>query len=293
MSRAAPRSAKADSSADFSRVAPHVGLLYPGLLLLLLFVVPLGIMVAVSFFARVPGGFFEPAWLLDNYRRATEAFFLRRIRFSLSISALAAVICVGVGFPFCYALSRLRRRQQVPWLVLLLAILSLSEVIIGFSWSLLLSRTAGLSQLLVWLGLLEQAQAWTPSFVAVLLGLVYLALPYTILVFYPPLSRFNPELPEAARSLGASPWQVFWTVLVPMMRPVILSAFLLVFIFVLGSYLIPQVLGRPQQWTVPVLIADQALFNSNIPLGAALAMLLLLTSVSVSLLAVWFNRRAS
>lgn len=87
------------------------------------------------------------------------------------------MICVAVGFPFAYELARTRRRVQVAWLVALLAVLSLSEVIIGFAWSTLLSRTAGISNLLVWLGLMERPTALTPNFGAVLTGMVYQAFP--------------------------------------------------------------------------------------------------------------------
>src|SRR3546814_6671089 len=91
---------------------------------------------------------------------------------------MTAAICVVLGFPFTYLLTRLRRRHQVLWLVLLLSVLSLSEVIIGFTWSVLLSRTAGLSNLLVWIGLMERPDAWTPGLTAVTIGLVYLGLPH-------------------------------------------------------------------------------------------------------------------
>src|SRR3546814_19542435 len=81
----------------------------------------------------------------------------------------------------------------------------LSEVIIGFAWSTLLSRTAGISNLLVAVGFLDQPVALVPNFAAVLTGLVYQALPYTILVLYPALARLDKRFVEAAQTLGASP----------------------------------------------------------------------------------------
>ena len=89
--------------------------------------------------------------MLESYGRFLSAFFGGVLSFSLGLAACVALICVVVGFPFTYELARAKRWVQVSWLVALLSVLSLSEVIIGFAWSTLLSRTAGISNLLVWL----------------------------------------------------------------------------------------------------------------------------------------------
>jgi putative spermidine/putrescine transport system permease protein len=229
------------------------------------FLIPFGIMLAVSFYHRVGGAFYEPAFELANYARFLTPFFGRVLAFSLGVSALAAALVVAIAFPLTYFLTRLPRRRQVPFLVFILAVLSLSEVIVGFAWSTLLSRTAGLSNLLVWLGLLDRPQAWSPGFTALLVGLCYLGFPYTVLVLYPALSRLDPELPEASRMLGASPWRTFFLVVVPTQRASILGALIMGFVFNLGAFLLPQVLGRPQHWTLSVHITDQAVLQSNLP----------------------------
>jgi putative spermidine/putrescine transport system permease protein len=259
----------------------HAALLYPAAMLAVFFVVPFGIMLAVSFFHRVEGGFYEPGFELASYARFLTPFFGQVLAFSLWISALAAAVVVAVGFPFTYALTRLPRRTQVVFLVFILAVLSLSEVIVGFAWSTLLSRTAGLSNLLAWLGLGPQPQAWSPSFGALLVGLCYLGLPYTVLVLYPALSRLDPELPEASRVLGASPLLTFFLVVVPSQRASILGALIMVFVFNLGAFLLPQVLGQPQHWTLSVHITDQAVFQSNLPFAAAMAVFLMLFSLAL------------
>ncbi len=261
-------------------LAAHLPMLWPAAMLVVFFVAPFCIMLAVSFFHQVEGGFYEPAFELDNYARFLSAFFGETLAFSLWISILSAALVVAVGFPFTYFLTRLRRRSQVPFLVFILAVLSLSEVIIGFTWSTLLSRTAGLSNILVWLGLLGRAQAWTPSFGALLMGLCYLGFPYTVLILYPALSRLDPELPEASRMLGASPLRTFFLVVVPVLRSSLIGALIMVFVFNLGAFLLPQVLGRPQHWTLSVHITDQAVFQSNIPFAAAMAIFLMLVSLA-------------
>ena len=271
----------------------YSALAYPLTLLLAFFVVPFAIMLLVSFFHRVPGGFYEAAFDLSNYGRLLSPFFFRILGFSLGLAAAVALLCTLIGFPFTYLLTRLARRWQVLWLVFILAVLSLSEVIIGFAWSTLLSRTAGVSNLLVWLGLFEQPASWTPGIAALLLGLCYLALPYTVLVLYPTLARLDPQLPEAARMLGASPLRSFFTVTVPVQRNAILATLIMVFVFTLGAYLLPQLLGRPQHWTLSVHITDQALYQSNLPFAAALAVFLLLVSLALIGITLLLGRRTT
>lgn len=266
-------------------------LAYPAVMIVGLFVVPLAVIAAVSTFQRVPGGFFEPAFDLAAYARATSPFYLERLGVSVLFSTLAAAICVAVAFPFTYLLSRLPKRRQVPYLVLMLAVLSLSEVIVAFAWSLLLSRTSGISNVLASLGLLDAPVAWTPGLPAVILGLVFLAFPLTVLTFYPTASRLDPAMVEAATTMGASPVRAFLTVVVPLMRQAIAGTFVLMFVFLAGAYLVPQVLGRPAQWTMPVHITDQAVMQSNLPLAAALAMVLLAATAVTAAVALFLGGR--
>ena len=109
------------------------------------------------------------------------------------LAIMVAICCVAIAFPFTYLLTKRSRKVQTVWLVCLLSVLSLSEVIIGFAWSTLFSRTAGITNLLVAVGLMDQPVALLPSFGAVLTGMVYQALPYTILVLYPGPGAARPD----------------------------------------------------------------------------------------------------
>ena len=260
---------------------------FPTLALGVLFLVPFGIMATISVAHRITGGFYEPGFTLASYWRFVSPFFGGILFNSVVLSALAAMLAVAIAFPFTYLLTRQPRRLQVPILVGLLAVLSLSEVIVGFSWSTLLSRSAGISNLLVVAGLLDKAQSWTPGFHAVVAGLTYVSLPYATMVLYPALSRLDPELPEAARTLGASPLRAFFEVIVPVSRRAIVACLIMAFVYTLGSYLLPSLLGRPQHWTITVHITDQAVYQSNLPFASAMAVFLLVTA----LLLVGFTQR--
>ena len=273
------------------RAADYTPLIFPAVMLVAFFVVPFGIMVTISFFKRVQGGFYTPDLVTANYERFLTPFFGNVLAFSLGLAALVAIVSVTIGFPFTYFVTRLPRRLQVLWLVGLLSLVSLSEVIIGFAWSTLLSRTAGITNVLVSMGLMSESVALSPGFGAVLVGMTYQAFPYTVLVLYPALARLDPTLAEAARTLGSSPIRTFYTVIVPALRNTIVATLIMVFVFALGSYLLPQLLGRPSHWTLSVLITDQAIYQSNLPFAAAMAVFLVLVSLACVGLSLLVGRR--
>ncbi|MFM7719158.1 MAG: ABC transporter permease [Actinomycetota bacterium] len=268
-------------------------LAFPVAALLVFFVGPFLIMTAASFYRRIPGGFYEAAFVFDNWRELASRLVVDRVWFSVQISAVAAIVCIAVAFPFTYFVTTMRRRHQVVLLVLVLSALSLSEVIHGFAWSVILGRAAGIGNLLAWAGFADEAPAFAPGYVAVLLGLCSIAFPYCVLTLYPQLSRLDREVTEAARTLGASPWRTFRTVVVPIARPALVAGTLLVFVFTLGSYLISSILGRPEHWTLSVFISDQASFNANVPLASAMAIGLTVLSLAIVGAVLASERRAA
>lgn len=265
--------------------------IYPSVIIGIFFLIPFVLIVAVSFAHQLPEGYYVPGFEFTHYNRFLSSVFINTALFSVGVSALVAAICLVLGFPFTYFITRLRRRYQVVWLVYILAQLSLSEVLIAFSWQVLLSKTAGVANILVWLGLVDRSFSLYPSFGAVIIALTYLVLPFAVLILYPPLSRLDSEITEASRTLGASPRRTFFSVVIPMLRPALVATGITMFVFTLGAVLIPQVLGRPQHWTLSVLITDQAIFQSNLPFAAALAIFLLIISMGLVAVTMLINKR--
>ena len=202
--------------------------------------------------------FYRPAFDLAQLAAALRARVPRSRRVLDRHLLLAGAVCIAVAFPFTFFLTRMRRRPHVALLILVLSALSLSEVIVGFAWSVLLGRASGVSNILVWLGRDGRAPRVSAGFLAVLLGLSYIAFPFCVLTLYPPLSRLDREVTEAAQTLGASPWKTFRTVVVPIDASD------------RGGRVPPRVrvharqlpdrsiLGRPEHWTLSVFISDQA-----------------------------------
>ncbi|MBW6418816.1 ABC transporter permease [Celeribacter sp. PS-C1] len=269
------------SATPVQTAAPRWLGLWPAAMLTLFFLVPFGIMLAVSVAHRDVSGFYEWSFEWDSYARFLSAFFGKVMAVSISVSLTAAAICVALAFPFTVFLSNMGHRAQTRILVVLLSALALSEVIIGFSLSTLLSQTAGIGNLFHWLGLIDEPRAYTPSLFALITGLCYIGFPFAVLVLYPPVSRLDPEIVEAARVMGASGPRAFFGVIVPNLRGAIVGAFILVFVFTLGSYLLPQLLGRSEHWTLSVHITDQAVYQSNLPFGAAMSVFLMLVALAL------------
>lgn len=274
---------KTDAEAPNRDPVVLAGLLsLPTLFLIVLCLIPLFLLFQLSFAHREDGGLWRAGLELTQYRQLMTPQFLKVALFSFTLALTTAVISVALAFPVAYFISRMKRRAQITWLVGLLSTLSLSEVLIIFAFQVLLSGSGGLVKTLVALGVMEQAHSLYPNFAAVMVCLVYLVLPYIILFLYPAMSQLDDDIPAAATTMGASPARAFLTVVAPMVKGPLLSAGLLVVIFTVGSYLTPLVLGRPQQWTVGILISNGAMTTGNLPLAAAQAVALV--SLMVGLL---------
>jgi putative spermidine/putrescine transport system permease protein len=138
---------------------------------------------------------------------------------------------------------------------------------------------------------MSRPESLTPSNGAVWASLVYGILPFTVMTLYPSLSQLAPEVVEAARTLGASPLRAFRTVVIPMTRQPVLAAFVISTVLTLGAYVSPLVLGRPQSWTLAVLIGNAALAGHDVPRAAAMSVCLLASVALLGSMTVWLTRQ--
>ncbi|MEA3151709.1 MAG: putative spermidine/putrescine transport system permease protein [Gammaproteobacteria bacterium] len=266
-------------------------LTWPALALVVLVAIPVVLLLRISLAPPDPNGLWSAGATLDAYRGLMDRSFAAALLYSLGLALLVAAAGVGLGFPLTFFITRMRRGWQVLWLVFLLTTLTLSDVLIAFSWQVMLSKRIGLPTMLVNLGLMDQADSLTPSGGAVLANLIYLVLPFTVLMLYPTMSQLAPELLEAARTLGASPFVAFRAVVVPATKRSAALAFVISAVLTLGAYVAPVVLGRPRQWTLAVLISNAALAGHNIPRAAAMSVCLLLAALLLTGGTIWIARR--
>ncbi len=265
----------------------RIGLLlsWPTFVLAGLGAVPFVLLLRISLGRRDPNGIYLPGITLQSYGALGEPELLGSLLDSIQLAVIVGAVSVGLGFPLTWAIARMRRRAQVVWLVFLLATLSLSDVLIAFSWQVMLSKRIGLSNLFVALGLMDAPESLTPSSGAVVACLVYLVLPFTVLTLFPVLSRLDRSLIEAARTLGASPLRAFASVVLPMTKGPAMIAFVMAMVLTVGAYVPPLVLGRPQSWPMAVLIGSTALAGHDLPRASAMSVFLLAATVLLALAA--------
>ena len=259
--------------------------------LVLFFVAPMAYMAAVSVFKNDPAAFFKPAFVLDNYAKFFAPFYYSISLRSFVQAGLGAGIVTLLGFFTVLFVSDQSRWLQRFWVILLLSLLCLSEVVIAFALLILFSQSSGIPKLLAWLTLWDNPRSLYPSFGAMMAGYVMLGFSIATLMLFPQVSRRDRAIEEAAQGLGTAPALLFLRVTLPMFRTALLAAFITLFVYFLGVFVMPTMLGGPQNWNMTVIIQDRAVERFNMPLGAALAMIMLgLTAVLAALL-LWLNRQ--
>lgn len=276
-------------------------------LVLVLGLVPLLLVLVISFGQKIEGASWEWAFTFENYRRffvganwpeETTRLYLIQLYWSMRYAVIAALLAVLTALPFTYLLTRLSRRAQAAWLVFLLASLSLSEVFIVMGWDILLSNNSGLPALFAATGLTDwlKATGWfdvlrewglanprnvkfkTSEF-ATVLTMSYLVWPYAVILLYPAFSRLDPSLAEAARTMGARPLTVARTVILPAVRLPLMGTTLLLFVFLLGSYVVVTVFADPAKHTTAVSVYEHIRGSTlNTPFGATQSVILLVTA---------------
>ncbi|WP_341898400.1 ABC transporter permease [Ferrovibrio terrae] len=214
------------------------------------------------------------AVLTDEYY---HEIFLRTLR----LSAVTTLICIVVGAPEAYILSRMSGRWRAVCLLVVLAPLLISVVVRAFGWSMLLGREGLVNQLLELAGIGRQRLLYTEG--AVIVGLVHIMMPFMIVPVWTSLQKLDRTTEQAALSLGASPVTVFRRVVVPQVLPGILSGSLIVFGLSASAFAIPGLLGGRRIKTVATLIYDEYLHELNWPLGAAIAVILLIANLLIML----------
>ena len=255
------------------------------------FLAPLAFMVVVSFYKADPMAFYKVAFTTENYAKYFSSFYLNVTLRSLWSAGLSAIIVVALSFLAVLAIVELSRRWQLFWVILLLSLMCISEVIVGFSWVILLSESAGIPKLLETLGLWTDPRSLSPSFGAMMIGLVTLGLSIVSLVLFPEMANRDRSIEEAALTLGTPPRRVMFNITLPIFAPTLAALTLTMFVYLLGVFVMPTMLGRPADWTMTVMISDKAMGDANLPLGAALAVAMLIITSVILLLSSFITRR--
>lgn len=241
-----------------------------GVLLFFLLVFPLLIMLVFSFGERAAAGGYEPGFTFDNYLNlpARGKAFLN----TLTLAPLGTLLTVAVAFPMAYFLAiKVKPRWRVTLLVLVMAPFWTSQLMRYYAWIMILS-SRGVPSWLEWMGISDVRLLNTP--LAVLIGAVYGFLPIMVPPIYVSLEKLDKRLLEASADLGATPWRTFLQVTLPLALPGVATGSMLVFILLMGDYILPQYLGGGKVFFIGNALVDLFLQSRNWPYGAAVAMAL-------------------
>jgi spermidine/putrescine transport system permease protein len=256
--------------------------------IIIFFTLPLLIVWVYSFCARGPQGQIIYDFAFDNYLRALEPIHLKILLKSLWIAAASTAICLVVGFPMAMGIAFAPARWKNVLLVLVALPFFTNQLVRTYAWISILRTNGYLNQTLAWfydgvtdlLGLSGTLPAYEPMELlynqgAVIIGIVYVNLPFLVLPLYATLEKLDRSYLEASLDLGATQRKTFFLVLVPLALPGIVSGTLLAFILAVGSYLQPKLLGGPSSEMIGTLIDRQFRESRDAPFGSALSFLLL------------------
>ena len=274
--------------------------------LLFFFAIPVLIMVVAS--VRNPGDFGGLAPIfsdLEGERRldlTTESYsrffsdFLYTALFlkSLAYAAITALVCLVMSYPLAMLIARSPQKHR-DLLVLLVILPFWSNFLIRvYAWIIILGPQSvfvgALNAMLGWIGIEPLALLYTPF--AVIVGLVYVHLPFMVLPLYANLEKHDPALLDAAQDLGANGWQRFWRVTFPLSLPGVYAGAALVFIPALGMFAIPDILGGTSGIMIGNVIKQQFLDTRDWPFGSVLSMVLTVMAIALAGLAAWVGRRS-
>jgi spermidine/putrescine transport system permease protein len=257
----------------------------PFLFLLVFFLVPSLIMVVASF--RYPGEFGALAPIfgtqtgedsgltLENYQVFfSDSIYVQIFVKSFGVAALTTLVCLVLAYPVALLIARSPKRHRDLMVLLCVLPFASNFLVRVYAWMIIL----GPFDLLF-------------SRFAVIVGMVYVHLPFMILPLYTNLEKHDPTLLDAAQDLGANAWHRFWRVTFPLSLPGIFSGSALVFIPVLGMFAIPEILGGKDDWLVGNLIKESFLGTRDWPFGSMLSIMLTVAVLAIAGLAAALARR--
>jgi len=274
--------------------------------LMVFFAVPVLIMVVASF--RNPGEFGGLAPLFyedeagahldltaENYGRFFSDFLYTQLFIkSFAYAAVTTLVCLVIAYPLSMLIARSPKKHR-DLLVLLVILPFWSNFLIRvYAWMIILGPQSvfvrALNAFIGFFGFEPVSLLFTPF--AVIVGLVYVHLPFMVLPLYANLEKHDPALLDAAQDLGAGAWHRFWRVTFPLSLPGVYAGAALVFIPALGIFAIPDILGGTEGIMIGNVIKQQFLDTRDWPFGSVLSMVLTVMAVGLAGLAAWVGRKA-
>jgi len=247
-------------------------------------VVPMALVFLISFFDFQFYGGMQATFTWKNYREILgDGYYYEIYARTFGVAALVTVACLVLGTAEAYVLSRMANPWKGLFLMVVLGPLLISVVVRTLGWALLFGSTGLINKALMGIGLVSTPIDLMYSNLGVGIALTHVLVPFMVISVWASLQRINPSTEAAALSLGASQFTVIRRVIVPQVMPGILSGAIMVFAMAASSFATPAIIGGRRLKNVATAAYDEFLNTLNWPLGAALAVVLLLATVVVLL----------
>ncbi len=247
-----------------------------------LVLVPLAMTLVLTFYRFDPASGPIAAFQFDNYANVlTSPYYQTIFLRTFGIAAITTLLCVAIGAPEAYVLSKMRDPWRSAFLLVILAPLLVSVVVRAFGWSMLLGTAGIVNQAFGLIGLGPFKLEYTTF--AIVIALVHVMLPFMVIPVWTALQKLDPQTEQAALSLMASPATTLRRIVLPQVMPGVLSGSLMVFGLSASAFAIPGLLGGRRLKVAATAVYDQFLGSLNWPLGACIALLLLVANLVIML----------
>ncbi len=197
--------------------------------------------------------------------------YLRSIWYALC----TAILCLVIGYPFAYFIARSTPSLRPGLLMLVMLPFWTSFLLRVYAWKGILADQGVLNRFLMMLGIVDEPIHMLYTNISMLVGMTYVYLPFMVLPLYANLVKMDFRLLEAAYDLGATPFKAFWLITVPLSKAGIVAGFMLVFIPAVGEFVIPSLLGGPENIMIGRVVWDEMFTSNNWPRATALAVIMI------------------
>lgn len=232
--------------------------------------------IATSFLTRDDANLVEMVFTLDNYYRLFDPMYAEVLLHSINMALVATLACLILGYPFAFFLAKMPKKIQPLLLFLLIVPFWTNSLIRIYGLKIFLSTKGYFNEFLLWIGLIDKPLRiiYTPE--AVVLGLVYILLPFIVLPLYSSIEKLDKPCLEAARDLGANKLQTFIRIIIPLTMPGIIAGCLLVMLPAMGLFFVADLMGGAKNLLIGNVIKSQFLNIRDWPFGAATSICLTL-----------------
>lgn len=238
--------------------------------------VPNAMIILTSFLTRDEHNLIEFTFTLANYQRLIDPLYAKVVMHSFYMASVATLLCLLIGYPFAFSIAKMPQKWRPFMLFLVIVPFWTNSLIRTYGLKVVLGTQGILNKSLLALGVIETPLRIMYSEIAVMIGLVYILLPFMILPLYSAIEKLDPAYIEAARDLGANRLQVLRRIILPLTTPGIIAGCLLVLLPALGMFYISDLLGGAKNLLIGNVIKSQVLNARDWPFGSATSIALTL-----------------